>query len=272
VTQTQMSLILGAPLAPRGFETVALDNLGYGLTQVKPGTIPSYDDWVDLVVDFLAFERSRDDRPIVLYGLSAGGMLTYHVAAKAPRGTLRGIVGMTFLDQRKQVVRDQTAHDIVTARAGAPLMHLAAKTPLASLRYPMTLASKMSALANNPAAMKVFLTDRTSAANAQVRPTPPLRTPALAHPSSSSSSSSSSAAANSPGTGGSRCGEVEAGVHVEPEPPVGTDVRPEQRGQSLSVFLRQLVGPHRVAQGRLKQLGVDEDQAPRTRPQAGPAT
>ena len=87
----QMSLIVGAPLARRGFETVALDNLGYGLTQVKPGTVPTYEDWVDLVVDFLAYEQSRDDRPIVLYGLSAGGMLTYHVAAKAPKGTLRGI-------------------------------------------------------------------------------------------------------------------------------------------------------------------------------------
>ncbi|MEU1229157.1 alpha/beta hydrolase [Streptomyces sp. NPDC005828] len=161
----QMSLILGAPLAKRGFETVALDNLGYGLTQVRPGSTPSYDDWVDLVVDFLAQEQSRDDRPIVLYGLSAGGMLTYHVAAKAPRGTLRGIVGMTFLDQRDQRVRDETSHDKLTARAGVPLMGLLAKTPAASLTYPMSLASKMSALANDPAAMKVLMKDRTSAAN-----------------------------------------------------------------------------------------------------------
>ncbi|MBV2155401.1 alpha/beta hydrolase [Kitasatospora sp. SUK 42] len=161
----QMSLVLGAPLARRGFETVALDNLGYGLTQVRRGSTPSYDDWVDLVVDFLAFEQSRDDRPIVLYGLSAGGMLTYHVAAKAPRGTLRGIVGMTFLDQREQAVRDETAHDRLTARTGGPLMGLLARTPAASLKYPMSLASKMSALANDPGAMKVFMKDRTSAAN-----------------------------------------------------------------------------------------------------------
>lgn len=161
----QMSLVLGAPLAQRGFETVALDNLGYGLTQVKPGTTPSYDDWVDLVVDFLAYEQSRDDRPIVLYGLSAGGMVTYHVAAKAPRGTLAGIVGMTFLDQRDQQVRDETAHDKLTSRAGIPFFHLLAKTPAARMTYPMTLASKMSALANNPAALKVMLRDRTSAGN-----------------------------------------------------------------------------------------------------------
>lgn len=161
----QMSLILGAPLARRGFETVALDNLGYGLTRVRAGANPSYDDWVDLVVDFLAFEQSRDDRPIVLYGLSAGGMLTYHVAAKAPRSTLAGIVGMTFLDQRDQRVRDETAHDRLTSRAGIPLFHLLAKTPAARMKYPMTLASKMSALANDPAALEVMLKDRTSAGN-----------------------------------------------------------------------------------------------------------
>ncbi|WP_066911633.1 alpha/beta hydrolase [Millisia brevis] len=161
----QMSLILGAPLAARGFETVALDNLGYGMTRVAPGTTPSYDDWVDLVVDFLAYEQSRDDRPIVLYGLSAGGMLTYHVAAKAPRGTLRGIVGMTFLDQRNQQVRDETAHDIVTSRVGMPLLNMVDRTPAARLRYPMTLASKMSALVNDPDALKVMTDDATSAGN-----------------------------------------------------------------------------------------------------------
>ncbi|MEU8971113.1 alpha/beta fold hydrolase [Streptomyces monashensis] len=161
----QVSLILGTPPARRGFETVALDNLGYGLTRVRPGTTPSYDDWGDLVVDFLAHERSRDDRPIVLYGLSAGGMLTYHVAAKAPRSTLAGIVGMTFLDQRNQRVRDETSHVLLTARMGAPLMGLLARTPAASAKYPMSLASKMSALADDPGAMKVLRKDRTSAAN-----------------------------------------------------------------------------------------------------------
>ncbi|MEV5576696.1 alpha/beta hydrolase [Spirillospora sp. NPDC052269] len=161
----QMSLILGAPLAQKGYETIAIDNLGYGLTQVKAGTNPSYGDWIDLVVDFLLHERARDDRPIFLYGLSAGGMVTYHVAAKAPRGTVKGIVGMTFLDQRVQQVRDETAHDKLTARAGVPLMSLLARTPLAAVKYPMGLAAKMSALANDPAAMKVFMKDRTSAGN-----------------------------------------------------------------------------------------------------------
>ena len=161
----QMSLIVGAPLARRGFETVALDNLGYGLTEMAPGTVPSYDDWVELVVDFLAYEQTRDDRPIILYGLSAGGMLSYHVAAKAPRGTLRGIVGMTFLDQRNQTVRDQTAHDKLVSRVGAPAMKALAATPAGRLPFPMTVASKMSALVNDPGALKVMTADRTSGGN-----------------------------------------------------------------------------------------------------------
>ncbi|WP_018178386.1 alpha/beta fold hydrolase [Jongsikchunia kroppenstedtii] len=162
----QMSLILGAPLARLGFETVAVDNLGYGMTAVAPHSNPTYDDWVQMVVDFLAAENARDPKPTVLYGLSAGGMLTYHVAAAAPKDTLRGIVGMTFLDQRNQQVRDETAHDIVTSRVGIPAMGLVAGTPIGRMRYSMRLASKMSALANDRGAMKVFTKDKTSAGNA----------------------------------------------------------------------------------------------------------
>ncbi|WP_435795059.1 alpha/beta hydrolase [Nocardia aurea] len=161
----QMSLILGAPLARRGFETVAIDNLGYGLTTTRPGSVHSYDDWVDLVVDFLAFERARDDRPIVLFGLSAGGMLAYHVAAKAPSATLRGLVGTTFLDQREQKVRDSTSHDIVQSRFGLPFLGLVAKTPAAGIEYPMRLGAKMSALVNDRGALRVMTRDRTSGGN-----------------------------------------------------------------------------------------------------------
>jgi pimeloyl-ACP methyl ester carboxylesterase len=161
----QMNLILGKWLADQGWEVTAIDNLGYGMTQVAEASTPSYSDWVQMVTDYLAYERSKDDRPMVLYGLSAGGMLTYHVAAHAPRGTLRGIVGMTFLDQRNDHVWLATAHDRFTATIGTRAVELLAKSPLRKLRYPMTLASKMTALCNNEDALKVFLADKTSAGN-----------------------------------------------------------------------------------------------------------
>ncbi|WP_265442466.1 alpha/beta hydrolase [Flexivirga meconopsidis] len=161
----QMSLILGRPLAERGYDVVAPDNLGYGMTTVAKGRTPSYDDWVQLMVDFLEAENSRDPKPTVFYGLSAGGMLGYHVAAAAPADSLRGLVGMTFLDQRFQQVRDETAHDIVSSRLGVPMLRMSARTPMAKMKYPMTLASKMTALVNDRAALKTFLRDRSSAGN-----------------------------------------------------------------------------------------------------------
>jgi alpha-beta hydrolase superfamily lysophospholipase len=59
-----MSLIVGGPLSKRGYETLAIDTPGYGLTKVNPEDKFTYDTWV---------QRARDPRPIVLYGLSAGG-------------------------------------------------------------------------------------------------------------------------------------------------------------------------------------------------------
>ncbi|WP_231716758.1 alpha/beta fold hydrolase [Burkholderia ubonensis] len=73
---------------------------------------------------------------------------------------------MTFLDQRTQQVRDETARNLFMSRVGGPMTNFAAKTPLKTLRVPMTLASKMSALVNNDAALKVWLSDRRSAGNA----------------------------------------------------------------------------------------------------------
>jgi len=54
--------------------------------------------------DLIDVELAKDNRPVVLYGLSAGGMLTYHVAAKNKK--VKAIVGMTFLDTSNQKVKD----------------------------------------------------------------------------------------------------------------------------------------------------------------------
>ncbi len=157
----QMSTILGAPLFRRGFETIAIDMPEYGMTRVATGELVTYDDWVQAGSDLIDAELEKDERPIVLYGLSAGGMLAWHIAALNKK--VKGIVGMTFLDQREQQVRDETALNFLMSRIGVPLTHLAAKTPLATLRMPMSLASKMTALVNNKAALKACLRDKTSA-------------------------------------------------------------------------------------------------------------
>lgn len=160
----QLTTILGAPLHRRGFETIAVDMPEYGLTRVAPGARVRYDDWVQAGVDLVTVERAKDDRPIILYGLSAGGMLAYQVAAAT--GVVAGVVGMCFLDQSVQQVADQTALNVAMSRVGAPMVQLAARTPLSGIRMPMRVASKMHTLVNDASALQVCLRDRTSAGNA----------------------------------------------------------------------------------------------------------
>jgi len=157
----QMSTILGSQLARRGLEAIAIDMPEYGLTQVGRGKPVRYDDWVRAGSDLVDAELAKDGRPVVLYGLSAGGMETYHVAALNKK--VKGIVGMTFLDQRDQQVRDETAFNLFMSRIGVPLALLADKTPLAGLRMPMAAASKMHTLVNDKAALKACMADKTSA-------------------------------------------------------------------------------------------------------------
>ena len=158
----QMSTILGHSLAERGFETIAIDMPTYGVTRVAPSAVVTYDDWVQIGSDLTDVELAKDDRPIVLYGLSAGGMETYHVAALNKK--VAGIVGMTFLDTSSFRVRAETAFDpILSGALGPPSMRLLRMVGLGRVKLPMRYMSKMRALVNNPAAMKAWYRDETSA-------------------------------------------------------------------------------------------------------------
>lgn len=160
----QMSTILGHPLSAHA-ETVAVDMPLYGVTKVAPGKVVGYEDWVAAGAALVDAELAHDGRPVVLYGLSAGGMLAYHVAAASGSHKIKGIVGMTFLDQRIRSVRDTTALIPPIAQFGYPIAGAAAGIGFGALRIPMAVVSKMWALVNDPAALKDMLLDMTSAGN-----------------------------------------------------------------------------------------------------------
>ena len=159
----QMSLVLGHPLAQAGYETMSLDLIGYGLSQYPKKSKIRYEDWVQLVSDFVDTEAKKDSRPIFLYGLSAGGMLTLHVAMQ--NKNVKGIIGMTFLDQRNLAVKKGTMRFSSLSSMTLPSMKLSAKTPIGNIALPMSLVSKMYALSNNKDALKIMLNDKTSAGN-----------------------------------------------------------------------------------------------------------
>ena len=159
----QMSLVLGHPLAQAGYETMSLDLLGYGLTQYPSKSKIRYEDWIQLVSDFVDAEAEKDDRPIFLYGLSAGGMLTLHVAMQ--NKNIKGIIGMTFLDQQRLNVKKGTMRFSQLSPITLPTMKTIAITPFGNMPLPMSLVSKMYALTNDQEALNIMLNDRTSAGN-----------------------------------------------------------------------------------------------------------
>ncbi len=123
----------------------------------------TYDDWVDVSLKFIDAEYKRDPRPIVLYGLSAGGMLTYHVAAKEPR--VKGIMGMCYLNLgNSDVARIISKFPMprISEAAGGFLIGLLAKTPLKRMYIPIRHLVKMSTLTNLPKAQEILINDKGS--------------------------------------------------------------------------------------------------------------
>lgn len=159
----QMSMVLGGPLAKLGYETIAIDMPTYGITKVGPKQTIVYDDWIKLGNDYINRELQRDNRPIFLYGLSAGGMETFDIAAM--NGKVKGIIGMTFLDQRNEDVRNTTTNNWFWSHIGVPMAKLMSNIGLGKMKIRMSICSKMWALCNNELSMKAFMKDKTSAAN-----------------------------------------------------------------------------------------------------------
>lgn len=144
-----------AVLARRhGYETVAPDLPGFGLTKVPRARL-TYDLWIDCVVDLIAHERRRDDRPIVLFGVSLGGLVAYQAACRAQ---VEGLVATTLADPREPIVRRDFARNRVL---GGPGLWLLRNLRWVSdgLPMPMAQVSKMDRMSNTPALSRIAMND-----------------------------------------------------------------------------------------------------------------
>jgi alpha-beta hydrolase superfamily lysophospholipase len=146
-----------AVLARRyGFETVAPDLPGYGLTRV-PRRRMTYELWIDCVCELLAAERERDARPIVLFGVSLGGLLAYQVAARD--GQIAGLIATTLADPRERATRRGFARTGWLGSGGLWLLDKLA--PLTDgLPLPIAYMSRMHRISNRPALSALVKSDR----------------------------------------------------------------------------------------------------------------
>ncbi len=133
-----------------GWETVSPDLPGYGLTAV-PRERMDYALWIDCISALIDAEIARDGRPVVLFGVSLGGLLAYHVAARSQRVNSRviGLVATTLADPREPAVRQGFARTKLLGSAG--LWLLEALHPVTDgLPLPMRMMSKMDRISNKP--------------------------------------------------------------------------------------------------------------------------
>ncbi|NVB80884.1 MAG: alpha/beta hydrolase [Kofleriaceae bacterium] len=146
-----------AVLAQRyGYETVAPDLPGYGLTRV-PRRRMTYELWIDCVCDLIELERARDSRPIVLFGVSLGGLLAYQAAARSR--DIAGLIATTLADPRETAVRRGFARHPLLGTAGLWLLDkLAFVTD--GLPLPMALMSRMNNISNKRELSAIVMRDR----------------------------------------------------------------------------------------------------------------
>jgi alpha-beta hydrolase superfamily lysophospholipase len=144
-----------------GYETVCPDMPGYGLTQV-PRKRFSYPLWVDCVCDLIDAELKRDGRPIVLFGVSLGGLLAYQAAARSRR--VIGLVATTLADPREPAVRQGFARSRLLGSAGLWVLDkLRGVTD--GLPLPMRYMAKMHRISNDPRLAQLCSTDPLGGAN-----------------------------------------------------------------------------------------------------------
>lgn len=142
--------------ASQGVEVLAPDLPLYGDTvEPQPGSV-RYGDWVDLVCDLVIAERHRDDRPLVLFGASMGGMLAYEAAART--GDVAHVLATCLLDPADPTARRAAAR-MSWIGGPAPALMRAVDPILGRVRVPIRWLVNMAAMSRNPALSQRCATD-----------------------------------------------------------------------------------------------------------------
>lgn len=147
---------IALPLMKNGFEVICPDLPLYGCTEYNG--IISYNMWVDCGVQVVN-QFHRDNVPMFLFGLSAGGMLAYQVATKC--SDISGIIATCILDQRNKHIRKMTARSPLIAVVGNALISATYKI-IGSVKIPMKIAANMKAIANDSSLAELLMRDKKS--------------------------------------------------------------------------------------------------------------
>ncbi len=147
---------IAQPLNRAGYEVICPDLPLYGHSVCRE-TI-TYTHWVDCGT-MMAEHYRKDNLPLYLFGLSAGGMLAYQVACRLPK--VSGLMLTCLLDQRISRVTRETAASSLMATVGKPMLNLTHRL-VGSIKVPMKLVCNMKAIVNNEALADLLMSDPIS--------------------------------------------------------------------------------------------------------------
>jgi len=153
--------IYGEMCRSLGYDAIAPDLPGYGLTRVPAKSALSYEDWRTVAAAVMTAEAQRG-LPIIAFGLSMGGMLAYDATARTRLP--KGLVATCLADARDQRVRREGARFPALNRFIEPLL-TGAPALIDLLSVPMALAVNMKAIANDAALSAAICADPTAGGN-----------------------------------------------------------------------------------------------------------
>lgn len=143
---------LGSLAAQLGWRALAPDLPGYGITRVKAGWREDYAEWPACIADIARAESG----PVVLMGLSVGGMTAVRAAQLAPE--VAGVIATTLIDP-------SDAQTFVAAARWRWLGHLSLLTMrwmpwlMDKLPLPLGLATPLKAMTTDPLLQQWFARD-----------------------------------------------------------------------------------------------------------------
>jgi alpha-beta hydrolase superfamily lysophospholipase len=139
-----------------GYEVIAPDLPGYGLTLVPDRSAVTYQDWRDVLTAVIEVQARRTGRPIVVFGLSMGGMLGYEATAQTRIPS--GLVATCFFDPSQPSARRDVARWPRMLPVIEPLL-MNLPVFARGLPLPMRLVINMRAVANDSELAEVIATD-----------------------------------------------------------------------------------------------------------------
>ena len=147
---------IAVPLHKAGYDVICPDLPLYGHT-VCSGKI-TYSDWIEYGTS-IAEKYRQDDKPMYLFGLSAGGMLAYQISCRMEK--INGLMLTCLLDQRISRVTKETASSSMMAALGKPLLKISHRL-IGGVKLPMKMVCNMKAIVNNEALAELLMNDPIS--------------------------------------------------------------------------------------------------------------